>query len=266
MNLKVTGIEKIGEYEFTGIEGGFGEGKRALLIKDIADIHNTTVKRINEVINRNIKRFKNGVDIIDLKDKVTQNDLVDLYGFEKHSIRMSNNVYILSERGYAKLLKILEDDTAWDIYDELVDGYFNMRSKQVELPTDPMDILALTFKAQENTNLRVGKIETDVQDLKDLKKLEPGEYNYLGTAVSNKIFSVLEELALNKKTQTPLRKELSKNINELAGVRTRTQIKQKDFDKLLDFIERWQPSTITVDKAKEIQMKLDFDEKEGVEE
>ncbi|MDT2814331.1 ORF6C domain-containing protein [Vagococcus carniphilus] len=264
MNLKVIGTEKIGGYEFTGIEGGFGEGKRALLIKDVADIHDTDVRTINQTINRNRKRFKDNIDIIDLKGKVTESDLVEKYSFEIHSIRMSNNIYILSERGYAKLLKILEDDTAWDIYDELVDGYFNMRSEQFKLPTDPMDILALTFKAQKNTNLRVAKIETDVKGLKDLKKLEPGEYNYLGTAVSNKIFSVLEELALNKKTQAPLRKELSKNINELAGVRTRTQIKQKDFDKLLDFIDRWQPSTITVDKAKEIQLKLELDE-EGAE-
>lgn len=263
MNLKVTGIEKIGEYEFTGVEGGFGEGKRALLIKDIADIHDTDVRIINQTINRNRKRFKDGIDIIDLK-QVTDSDVFLEYGFTRAQWGNAKNIYILSERGYAKLLKILEDDTAWDIYDELVDGYFNMRNEQFKLPTDPMDILALTFKAQENTNIRVAKIETDVKDLKDLKKLEPGEYNYLGTAVSNKIFSVLEELALNKKTQAPLRKELSKNINELAGVRTRTQIKQKDFDKLLDFIDRWQPSTITVDKAKEIQLKLELDE-EGAE-
>lgn len=263
MNLKVTGIEKIGEYEFTGIEGGFGEGKRALLIKDIADIHDTDVRTINQTINRNRKRFKDGIDIIDLK-QVTDSDVFLEYGFTKAQWGNAKNIYVLSERGYAKLLKILEDDAAWEIYDELVDGYFNMRSEQFKLPTDPMDILALTFKAQKNTNLRVAKIETDVKDLKDLKKLEPGEYNYLGTAVSNKIFSVLEELALNKKTQAPLRKELSKNINELAGVRTRTQIKQKDFDKLLDFIDRWQPSTITVDKAKEIQLKLELDE-EGAE-
>ena len=234
-----------------------------MLIKDIADIHDTDVRIINQTINRNRKRFKDGIDIIDLK-QVTDSDVFLEYGFTRAQWGNAKNIYILSERGYAKLLKILEDDTAWDIYDELVDGYFNMRSEQFKLPTDPMDILALTFKAQENTNIRVAKIETDVKGLKDLKKLEPGEYNYLGTAVSNKIFSVLEELALNKKTQAPLRKELSKNINELAGVRTRTQIKQKDFEKLLDFIDRWQPSTITVYKAKEIQLKLELDE-EGAE-
>ncbi|PGS62048.1 hypothetical protein COC69_32485, partial [Bacillus cereus] len=46
-------------------------------------------------------------------------------------------IYILSERGYAKLLKILEDDTAWVLYDKLVDEYFNLRAvnKQVKVST-----------------------------------------------------------------------------------------------------------------------------------
>lgn len=37
--LKVIGQEKIGKIEFTGIEGGFGKGKKAMLVKDIALIH-----------------------------------------------------------------------------------------------------------------------------------------------------------------------------------------------------------------------------------
>lgn len=125
--LKVLGQEKIGQYEFTGIEGGFGEDKRAMLVRDIAMIHESTVKRINELINRNRKRFKDGIDIIDLlvdeNFKVVLNDL----NFSTKTISNSNNIYLLSERGYAKLLKILEDDKAWEIYDELVDNYFNMR-------------------------------------------------------------------------------------------------------------------------------------------
>lgn len=126
-DLKVLGKEKVGSFEFTGIEGGFGEDKKAMLVKDIAAIHGTTVKRINELINRNRKRFRDGVDVVDLlsdpKFVVVLNDL----GFNQNSINRSNNIYMLSERGYAKLLKILEDDKAWEIYDELVDNYFNMR-------------------------------------------------------------------------------------------------------------------------------------------
>lgn len=126
MKLKVLGQEKIGQYEFTGIEGGFGEDKRAMLVRDIAVIHNLETRTVNQTINRNIKRFKNGIDILDLK-QITRSDVFSEYGFNKAQWGNANNIYMLSERGYAKLLKILEDDKAWDIYDELVDNYFNMR-------------------------------------------------------------------------------------------------------------------------------------------
>ena len=124
--LKVIGHERIGKFEFTGIEGGFGEGKKAILVRDAALIHDKELRQLNEAINHNRKRFKDGIDIIDLKNKKSVIDLIDL-GFNQNSINRSSNIYLLSERGYAKLLKILDDDKAWDIYDELVDNYFNMR-------------------------------------------------------------------------------------------------------------------------------------------
>lgn len=125
--LKVLGKEKVGSFEFTGIEGGFGEDKKAMLVKDIAVIHESNVRRINEVINRNRKRFRDGVDIIDLLSNKNFAVVLNDSGFTQNQINASNNIYLLSERGYAKLLKILEDDKAWEIYDELVDNYFNMR-------------------------------------------------------------------------------------------------------------------------------------------
>ena len=124
--LKVIGHEKIGKFEFTGIEGGFGEGKKALLVRDIAVIHNQLVGNINLLINRNRNRFKDGVEILDLNQIVPSN-LFSKYGFAKAQWGNANHIYLLSERGYAKLLKIMDDDKAWDIYDELVDNYFNMR-------------------------------------------------------------------------------------------------------------------------------------------
>ena len=124
--LKVLGTEKIGKIEFTGIEGGFGEGKKAMLAKDVALIHGRSLREINEVITRNIKRFKDEIDIIDLLNRSER-----FRNFAKENGLIGSNrtqhVYLLSERGYAKLLKIMDDDKAWNIYDELVDNYFNMR-------------------------------------------------------------------------------------------------------------------------------------------
>src|SRR5699024_10464275 len=114
---KETGTQRIGNYEFIAIEGGFGKDKKAMTVKDIAGIHNKEVKHVNELINRNINRFKNGIDLLDLKVVVLNDYNLEAYGFSKMQVSKSPNLYILSERGYAKLLKILEDDTAWEIYD-----------------------------------------------------------------------------------------------------------------------------------------------------
>ena len=124
--LKVIGQEKIGKIEFTGIEGGFGEGKKAMLVRDIALIHGKELRQINQAINMNQKRFKNGIDIVDL---LNQSDGFRKFAEENGLIgsNRTQHVYLLSERGYAKLLKIMDDDKAWDIYDQLVDNYFNMR-------------------------------------------------------------------------------------------------------------------------------------------
>lgn len=132
--IQVTGKKQVAGIEFTGIEGGFGEGKKAMLVKEIAGIHEKTVPDVNKAINRNIKRFVGNLDLIDLKTW-SSNDYV-LESFKKQGIFTqaeignANNIYLLSERGYSKLLKILEDDVAWDLYEKLVDGYFQMRAEK----------------------------------------------------------------------------------------------------------------------------------------
>lgn len=124
--LKVIGKQDVAGIHFTGIEGGFGENKKAMLVKDISAIHGKPVSHINRAINQNYKRFAEGVDIIDLKTNASDASVLSEL-FTNAQIGNANNIYLLSERGYAKLLKILEDDTAWELYDKLVDGYFSMR-------------------------------------------------------------------------------------------------------------------------------------------
>lgn len=127
----MSNIEIIGTQEFMGkeikiIEGGFGEGKRCLTDKTISEIHKMQNKHVRELINRNIKRFKENIDYIDLKGVVENDTLVNM-SYSKQSITQAKNIYLLSERGYAKLIKIMDSDLAWDIHDKLMDEYFTMR-------------------------------------------------------------------------------------------------------------------------------------------
>lgn len=160
--LKVIGKERVGKIEFIGIEGGFGKGKKAMLVKDIAKIHGRSIREINEVIVNNINRFKNGIDVIDLLNRSDRfREIAKSNGWIGSN--RTKRVYLLSERGYAKLLKILDDDKAWDIYDELVDTYFNMRvaitymtpKKIEEVLTDPDTIIKLATQLKQEREGRL---------------------------------------------------------------------------------------------------------------
>ena len=126
MELKVIGEEKVGKIKFTGIEGGFGPGKKSMLVSDIARIHHQPLKEINRRINNNRKQFIDGVDVVDL---LSGSEPLRKFAEENNLIgsNRTQHVYMLSERGYLKLLKIMDDDKAWDIYNDIVDNYFNMR-------------------------------------------------------------------------------------------------------------------------------------------
>lgn len=92
MNNLVASIDVKGKQEFMGkeipvVEGGFGEGKRCLTDKTIAEIHNQPIPEIRRRINDNVKRFKTDIDIIDLKVMA-----------ESH-----NNLELLQPLGYSKI-------------------------------------------------------------------------------------------------------------------------------------------------------------------
>lgn len=110
------------------VEGGFGEKCRVLSDLTISKIHNMENKNIRGRITSNINRFKEGVDYIDLKGAYDTSTL-EMIGYSKQSISQANNIYVLSERGYGKLIKIMDSDLAWEIYDKLLDEYFTMREQ-----------------------------------------------------------------------------------------------------------------------------------------
>jgi len=129
--LRLVGTTTICGVSVPKIAGGFGEDKKAMLAKTIAEIHGKQLMHVNEAINNNRSRFKDGIDIIDLKGTEFAIGLVDSEIMTRNSLNAANNIYLLSERGYAKLLKIFDDDLAWDKYEAILDEYFHMRDEIV---------------------------------------------------------------------------------------------------------------------------------------
>ncbi|MCQ4637700.1 ORF6N domain-containing protein [Anaerovorax odorimutans] len=137
--IKVRGRQDFMGHEIPVVLGGFGEDTKCISDKTIAEIHEMKIKHVRELLNRNKRRFALGVDAIDLKG-VVQNGTLDKcfngvdgsyisellwgLGYSKQAVTQAEHIYILSERGYAKLIKIMDTDLAWEIHDHLIDEYF----------------------------------------------------------------------------------------------------------------------------------------------
>jgi hypothetical protein len=196
INNLVASIDVKGTQEFMGkeipvVEGGFGEGKRCLTDKDVARIHNMEVKHVRELIKNNIKRFKRNIDYIDLlsnpKFKVVVNDLA-LKGSNR-----TKNIFLLSERGYAKLIKIMDTDLAWEIHDKLIDEYFAMRKVINSSDQLKSNLLLEIYNGGQNGVLASKKLtELETRPLQDTIEKQSNTINELLPA-ANYTKKVLED-------------------------------------------------------------------------
>lgn len=234
--LIVKGLINIEGMKFHDIEGGFGKDKKAMLVKEIANIHGREAKKVNELINNNRKRFNDNVDVIDLKGADSAVLLKDSGIYTQNAINASSNIYLLSERGYAKLLKILEDDVAWEQYEKLVDGYFNMRSEIPKMSKELQAIFMLDGKT-EKMDQRITKIENTMT-------IETGKQKVLCDLVNKKVVAILGG------KDTPAYKELNKkafrqcwnDFKKILDVASYKDTAIKDFELAKKTIVDWKPN------------------------
>ena len=138
------------------------------------------------------------------------------------------------------------------------------KTGKYEAPKDPMEIMRLQFEALDHTNKKVDTIEKDVTYLKDEVKLDAGEYNFIAKHVRRNVMEIIQRFGFadTQEVKQALFKDINSGLNEVCGIKTRTQLRQKHFNKAMDYINVWVPSTAT--RLKVQQLTLEFaDSQEG---
>lgn len=145
-NLEVKGTTEFMGMELPNIYGGFGQDKKCILAKDVAEIHKVELKEINRLINNNIEEFEDGIDIIDLNcsDYYSPQFLKEL-GFTKMQVSKAKNIYLLSEQGYMALVMLMRTDKAKEIRKQLRKEYFYLK-EEVQAITKIAESTAETLK------------------------------------------------------------------------------------------------------------------------
>ena len=232
-----------GKQEFLGkeipvIEGGFGEGQKVILAKTIAEIHEKEVKDINKLINDNIKEFKFGIDILDLKGNEDLKVITDNLKLSSKFVSNSKNIYLLSEQGYFALVQLMRTEKAKEIRKELRREYFKMREtiknnnklkkpRQTKVVKERIADYTITGMRKTLENSKYFEIEKNINDIieyhKNLaiksrdKKYQKEEFKnktkYVNV-IKNKIVKILEDIKKHSEDYV-LRTVVSKIIEDL---------------------------------------------------
>lgn len=187
-------LKVIGKQEFMGkdipvVLGGFGEGKKCVSDKTIAEIHNITPRDVRKAIIRNEVRFKEAVDFIDLKRWESDDHLLKQLEYTSQQILQAERIYILSERGYAKLIKIMDTDLAWEIHDKLIDEYFELRENQQNIRelSPQLQFLINMELEQKRQAERLQEVDSKLDSLKEVVALSPTQWRKDSSSIINKI-------------------------------------------------------------------------------
>lgn len=174
-NTNVVDIQKYIRVNSVDVGIKIFKGDRVVTAHEIARLHNREVKRVNEQLENNMTRFKNGIDYHLLTRLEAKVDYTD---FEKYfTSPRQKEIYLYTEKGYLKLTKTFTDDLSWEVQDMLVDNYFRMKelSQKVEnnLPVvkqdfSQMQFLELMFLQMKNQDQRLSDMEEFVRGIKQL--------------------------------------------------------------------------------------------------
>ncbi|EIX6348318.1 ORF6C domain-containing protein [Staphylococcus pseudintermedius] len=129
-----------------------------------------------------------------------------------------------------------------------------------QVPSDPMQALELMFEATKRTKEEIESVKADVIDLKDNQKLDAGEYGLVTKTIHQRVAYIrqIHGLPNTKEVNKPLYKNINNDVNTMAGIKTRTQLRQKHFNDVMEIITNWFPSQSTMYVIRQLEM--DFEE------
>jgi len=166
-SITVSGAVHLLDFDIPNIVGGFGNGKKGVLAKTVAEVHGKKTDEVNRAVDRNRERFVEGVDVINIKPlKNLLTHLMSQQILSQDAVNRSKNIYLFSERGYFKLAKIMDDDTSWDVIETLIEGYFRGRTgdRNIRFPlaTELRERLAL-IESKRRLSLSLAKAPAEAR-------------------------------------------------------------------------------------------------------
>ena len=183
------------------------QNQRVLLTSQLAESYGTTNDVITKNFNRNKERYKEGKHYFALEGEVKKQFVNQ--GQIDRGLLKAKTIYLWSERGAFLHAKSLNTDKAWEVYDSLVEHYFQSQSaKPAQLPANYKEAIQhLLVQIEENEQLQ---LENKVKD-QQIAELKP-RADYTDKILHNKGLVTITAIA---KDYGMTAYELNKILNTL---------------------------------------------------
>ena len=214
---------------------------RVLTTQQIAEAYGTDNKTISYNFNHNKDRYVEGKHFICLSGD-------ELRAFrENHDLPNNlNKLYLWTEKGALLHAKSLNTDKAWEVYDYLVDNYFNKR-ELVNLDSLSTELKAIIVVDKRVTQVeqKVNVVEKQLKDFKNDMPLLAIEIDKITEAVKKKGVAVLggknSNAYKNSSLRTKLYQDLHRDVRRQFGVSTYKAIKRNQCEQVLAMVESYKP-------------------------
>ena len=184
--------------------------------------------------------------------------MVDEEDKGKQSLHSGSDATIVNESGLYTILLRSNNPQAkpfrrW-VTSEVLPTIRKNGAYNAKVPTTQRELVQLALSANEETNQRIDVIENKIHDIEENKLITTEDKGTIDSHVRKKVYQICKDLRLSQEAKSMLFKDLGSSIKQLFNVPNRGRIKDKDFMSALEFIESWEPSSVT--KAKINQLSL----------
>lgn len=223
-------------------------GRRVLTTIQLAEVFGTEAKIINRNFQRNADRYVQGKHYFAL----SREELREFKGSRQidDSLKFTSILYLWTEKGAWLHAKSINTEKAWDAYEMLVDEYYSIKEDLVPLSKDQalVTVLRTTADLMEDTQTikaeqhKIRKLVYEIDNkVEEHITLSSGEQRRVQKGIAQKVY----ELESNPEFRSKLFRELHRELKDRFGVASYKDIKRKELQLALSYIENWFPRKVS---------------------
>ncbi|MDN8828523.1 Rha family transcriptional regulator [Staphylococcus aureus] len=238
---------------------------QALQIVEQNETHYVDSREVAEMIGKRhdnlVRDIKGYIKVLEDSSKLSSHNFFE----ESTYVNSQNKVqpcYLLTKKGCDIVANKMTGSKGILFTATYVDAFHKMdeyikQQAQLNVPQTPMQALRLMFEATEQTKQEIKNVKDDVIVLKENQKLDAGDYNFLTRTINQRVAHIQRLHAItNQKQRSELFRDINSEVKKMTGASSRTNVRQKHFDDVIEMIANWFPSQATLYRIKQIEMKF----------